>query len=195
MNMFWFWPSIVNVIFLSIIPGLYVGRNMFWIGAMSYVSENSSVKSRTLKLGTIIATYTISSLLGSGIVAFLKLAFRFRYSIYYMYLVPVMFNTIAIWIGYFYIKDTSDVYNKNIVWLRPTFLFKGFSSLFKNKLKTFAVSLAALMICESLFVARIGSELFSRYYKYLLICFIFVCILNGHCSVISLKLCISTLTN
>lgn len=158
-NKFWFWPGILDLIFTSIIPGLYCGRNMFWIGVMSYVSENSSVKSRTLKLGTIITTYTISFLLGSGIVALLKLRSRFYKYYYVMFLVPVIFNTIAIWVGYFYIKDTSDLYNKNVIWLRPKFLFKGFICLFKNKLKTFTISLAVLIICESLFVARTGSKL------------------------------------
>lgn len=158
-NRFWYWPDTVDLIFTSIIPGLYCGRNMFWIGVMSYVSENSSVKSRTLKIGTIITTYTISILLGSGVVAFLKLDSRFYNYYYIMFLVPVMFNTIAIWIGYFYVKDTSDSYNENIIWLRPKFLFEGFICLFKNKLKTFTVSLAVLMICESLFVARTGSKL------------------------------------
>lgn len=156
-NNFWHWPPALDMVFTSIIPGLYVGRNMFWIGAISYVSESSTVGSRTRKIGILVGSYAISSLIGSGAVALLKVVTRY-YNYYTLFMVPIFFNTIAVWVGYSYIVDTSDSYNKNIVWLRPKYLFKGFTALFKNKLKSFAVALVVLILCQTVLVARIGGK-------------------------------------
>uniref|UniRef100_A0A2S2QC55 Uncharacterized protein n=2 Tax=Sipha flava TaxID=143950 RepID=A0A2S2QC55_9HEMI len=157
--MFWYWPSYIDLIFRSVIPGLYVGRNMFWIGVISYVSENSSIKLRTLKLGTIVATYTISSLIGAGLVALIKMTVN--YYGYGYFIVPILLNLIAAFVGYCHVKDTSDLYKKNYEWLRPKYLLKSFTSILKNKSKIRRVVLAILVLCQSIFVARIGCKLYS----------------------------------
>lgn len=158
LKQFWYWPHLLRLFF----PDFYVGRNMFWIGIMSYVSENSTVESRTLKLGIMIATYTISTLIGSGVVAIFHL---WTYYSKNLFAIPILFNLIAIVCCYFFVKDTSDTYNNNVVWLRPKSLFNGFTTLFKNKLKSLAITLILLIICESILVARMGSK------------FIFICII------------------
>ncbi|XP_022178197.1 uncharacterized protein LOC111039165 isoform X1 [Myzus persicae] len=110
-NHFWHWPSTFNIIFTSVIPGLYVGRNMFWVGVMSYVSENSKFESRTLKHGIIIVTYTFSLLIGWGLVEILKDGMDYLHR-YILFVVPILFNLFAILIGHLYIEDNSDIYNK-----------------------------------------------------------------------------------
>ncbi|XP_026809799.1 uncharacterized protein LOC113551641 isoform X2 [Rhopalosiphum maidis] len=157
MNHFWFWPSIFNIIFTSIIPGLYVGRNMFWVGIMSHVSENSKFEGRTLKHGIIIATYTFSLLIGWGLIAILKKCTDHLHQ-YLLFVVPILFNLFAILIGHLYLDDNSDTYDSDIIWLRPNSVFKSFIDLFNNKFKGFSIVLATLIICQSIIVARIGSE-------------------------------------
>lgn len=158
MHHFWYWPYYLDSLFKLYLPGLFVGRNLFWIGVMSYVSENTNIKSRTFKLGMLIATYTGSSLLGSGLVALFKIIIPYFY-LYTAFAVTVLFNLIAATIGYLFIKDTSVPYNKHIVWLRPKYLFKGFAALFKYKPDKSAGVLVALIVSQSVFVSRIGGKL------------------------------------
>lgn len=157
MNHFWYWPSTFNTIFTSVIPGLYVGRNMFWVGVMSYVSENSKFECRTFKHGIIIVTYTFSLLIGWGLVEILKSGTHHFYH-YLLFIVPILFNLFAILIGHLYVEDNSDTYNKDYMWFRPNFVFKSFIDLLENKCKGFPIVLAALIICQSVIVARIGSK-------------------------------------
>lgn len=157
MTYFWDWPWTFQKIFISIISGLFVGRNLFWIGVMSYVTENSTAKSRTLKLGTIIASHTTGYLLGMGVVKVLKDSSSYSYRNMLLIQAILMYTTAAL-ICYYYVKSHSDLYNKNVVWLRPKVLFESFADLFQNKVKTFANALAVLIICESLLVTLIGSK-------------------------------------
>ncbi|CAI6348534.1 unnamed protein product [Macrosiphum euphorbiae] len=147
-----------NDIYLWIIPALYVGRNIFWIGVMSYVSEISTIESRTLKHGIIIATYPLSSLMGSGLVALLKIGIQYRYY-EFMFLVPILLNLLALLVISLLVKDTSDSdCNRDIEWQRPKYVLKEFTDLFKDKLKGSAVVLAILIICQSILVTRIGCD-------------------------------------
>lgn len=147
-----------NDIYLWIIPALYVGRNIFWIGVMSYVSEISTIESRTLKHGIIIATYPLSSLMGSGLVASLKIGIQYRYY-EFMFLVPILLNLLALLVISLLVKDTSDSdCNRDIEWQRPKYVLKEFTDLFKDKLKGSAVVLAILIICQSILVTRIGCK-------------------------------------
>jgi len=138
-------------------PALYVGRNMFWVGVMSYVSENTTFESRTLKHGIIIATYPLSSLVGAGIVALIKMVVGYR-SYGLSFLVPTLLNCIALMVVNLYIKDTSDSYNKEIMWQKPTYVLKEYISLLKNKSMSLVVVLAVLIICQSILVTRIGCK-------------------------------------
>ncbi|XP_060860613.1 proton-coupled folate transporter-like [Metopolophium dirhodum] len=156
-NSYWNWYYYNYFIFQWIIPALYVGRNIFWIGVMSYVSENSTVKSRTLKHGIIIATYPISSLMGAGLVALLKIGIRYR-DYDFLFLVPIFLNLIALLVINLLVKDTSDSCNRDIEWQRPNYVLKEFTDLFKDKLKSSAVVLAILIICQSILVTRIGCD-------------------------------------
>lgn len=154
---FLIWPQYVKTIITVILPGLFVGRNLFWIGVMSYVSENSTKESRTRKLGLLIASYTISVLMGRGVFSLLELWMRRNFLIGFF--VPFSFSLIAVLIVYFFVGDSSESYNKNIVWMRPKYLLKGYSGLLKHKVKSFTVVLIALMICQSVLVARIAGKL------------------------------------
>jgi len=151
------WFYFKNNIFLWIIPALYVGRNIFWIGVMSYVSENSTVKSRTLKHGIIIATYPISSLIGAGLAALLKICITYDHYDF-LFLIPILLNLIALLVINLLIENTSDSCNRDIEWQRPKYVLKEFTDLFRDKLKGSAVVLALLMICQSILVTRIGCK-------------------------------------
>jgi len=124
---------------------------------MSYLSENSTAESRTLKHGLIIATYPIGSLMGAGLVALLKIGVQYRYY-NFMFLVPMFLNSIALLVVNLLVKDTSDSSNRDIEWQRPKYVFKEFTDLFKDKLKSSAVVLAILIICQSILVTRIGCK-------------------------------------
>jgi hypothetical protein len=138
-------------------PALYVGRNMFWVGVMSYVSENTTFESRTLKHGIIIATYPLSLLVGAGLVALIKMVVGY-YSYGLSFLVSTLLNFIALMVVNLYIKDTSDSYNKEIMWQKPKYVLKEYISLFKNKSMSLVVVLAVLIICQSILVTRIGCK-------------------------------------
>lgn len=159
---FWYWPSSVEAILTTVLSGLFVGRNLFWIGVLAYVSENSKKESRTQKLGIIIATYTISVLVGWGISALLNMSAILRRNEYAFFILPVLMDCIALLVGNFYVKDHSDSYNKKILWLRPKYLFKSYLILFKYRMKGFAVTLVVLIICQSILVARIGGKLYIK---------------------------------
>lgn len=152
---YWEWLWYNYDILGWIIPAIYVGRHIFWVGVMSYVSENSTVESRTLKHGIIIATYPISSLMGSGLVALLKIGIPYRYR-HFQFLVPMLLNFIALSIVNSNVKNISDSCNREILWQRPKYVLKEFTNLFKDKLKSSAVILAILIICQSILVTRIG---------------------------------------
>ncbi|XP_022178201.1 uncharacterized protein LOC111039168 [Myzus persicae] len=153
----WNWFNYHYIILQWISPALYVGRNIFWVGLMSYVSENSTVKSRTLQHGIIIATYPISSLMGAGLVALLKIVVRYR-AYDFLFFVPILLNLIALLVVDLRVKDTSDSCNREIVWQRPKYVLKEFTDIFKDKLKSSAVVLAILIICQSILVTRIGCD-------------------------------------
>jgi len=157
---YWNWPSALVYIMKWITPALYVGRNMFWVGVISYVSENTTFESRTLKHGIIIATYPLSSLVGAGIVALIKMVVRYHYYYYYslLFLVLMLLNLTALMVVHLYIKDTSDSYEKNIMWQKPKYVLKEYIDLFKNKSKNLVVVLAVLIICQSILVTRIGCD-------------------------------------
>lgn len=158
---YWHWPSAFSVIMNClkwIIPEFYVGRNMFWVGVMSYVSENSTIESRTLKHGIIIATYPLSSLVGAGTVALIKMAIPYYYRDHVLFLVTILLNLTALMVVHLYIEDTSDSYDKDIRWQKPRYILKEFISLFKNKSMKLAVTLAVLIICQSILVTRIGCK-------------------------------------
>jgi len=121
------------------------------------VSENSTVESRTLKHGIIIATYPISSLMGSGLVALLKIGVPYRYR-HFQFLVPMLLNYIALSIVNSHVKDRSDSHNRDILWQRPKHVLRDFTDLFKDKLKSSVVILAILIICQSILVTRIGCK-------------------------------------
>jgi len=136
---------------------------MFWVGVMSYVSENSKFECRTLKHGIIIVTYTFSLLIGWGLVTILKNGTDYLHR-YLLFVVPILFNLFAILIGHLYVEDKSGTCNEDyIIWLKPSYLFKGFIDLFKNKCKGFPIVLATLMICQSVIVARIGSKFIIKW--------------------------------
>lgn len=158
---YWHWPSAFDVIMNClkwIIPAFYIGRNMFWVGVMSYVSENSTIESRTLKHGIIIATYPLSLLVGAGIVALIKIVIPYYSQDHVLFLVTILLNLIALMVVNLYIKDTSDSYDKDITWQKPKYILKEFISLFKNKSMSLAVILAVLIICQSILVTRIGCK-------------------------------------
>ncbi|CAH1709560.1 unnamed protein product [Aphis gossypii] len=158
---YWHWPSAFDLIMKClkwIIPAFYVGRNMFWVGVMSYVSENSTIESRTLKHGIIIATYPLSLLVGAGIVALIKIVIPYYSQDHVLFLVTILLNLIALMVVNLYIKDTSDSYDKDIRWQKPKYILKEFISLFKNKSMSVAIILAVLIICQSILVTRIGCD-------------------------------------
>lgn len=154
---YWYWPSYIDNIFKWVLPSLYFGRNLFWVGVMSYVSENSTVESRTLKHGIIIATYPISSLMGAGIVALFKMTIRYD-DYYLVILIPILLNLVGLMVVNLHVKDTSDAFNKYFVWNKPYNVLKELTDVFKTHSKRVLSVLAVLITCQSMLVTRIGCK-------------------------------------
>lgn len=135
---------------------------MYWVGVISYTSDNFPNELRTLKYGVINAIYTISTLVGVGLAGYINVYLGF----YGAFMVSISLNLISALTCLIFIKDSSTPYAKNVVWLRPKHFFRSYISLFKKKPKNYAVTLAALILCQSILVGRIGGKLIS--YTYLL---------------------------
>ncbi|XP_050432603.1 proton-coupled folate transporter-like isoform X1 [Adelges cooleyi] len=161
---FWSWPPQVAAVFEAVTPGLFGSRSMFWVGIISYISDNTDVELRTLRFGVINATYYISSLIGTGISGILNVKLGF----FGAFAVSIVLNSVALAIGYFAVKDTSVPYEENKLWHKPRYLFQGYLSIFKGKVKNYAITLLLLLVCQSVLVGRLSGEyavmyLFVRY--------------------------------
>lgn len=152
---FWNWSPQIAAIFEAITPGLFGARNMFWVGVISYISDNCTNESRTLKYGIINAIYTISTLIGTGLAGFLNVGLGF----YGAFLVPISLNLIAFTVGLIFIKDTSIPYDKNVVWLKPKYFMQNYLNVFKGSSKSYSITLATLLLCQAVLVGRIGGKL------------------------------------
>lgn len=157
---FWKWPPHVAAIFEAITPGLFGARSMFWVGLISYISDNCSTELRTLKYGVINAIYTISTLVGTGLAGFLNVGLGF----YGAFMVPIMLNLIAILIGFFFVKDNSKPYDKNVVWLRPKNFFQNYLNVLKRDSRLAIVTLISLLLCQGVLVGRIAGKLIVNFH-------------------------------
>ncbi|CAH1709564.1 unnamed protein product [Aphis gossypii] len=161
---FWNWPPQIAALFEAITPGLFGARNTFWVGVISYISDTTTNESKTLKFGIINATYTISTLVGTGLAGFLNVGLGF----YGAFLVPIMLNLIAFTVCIILIKDTSKPYDKNVVWLKPKYFMESYLSAFKGSGKNHSITLVAILLLQAVLVGRIEGEyavtyLFMRY--------------------------------
>lgn len=154
---FWNWSPQIAALFESITPGLFGARNMFWVGVISYISDNCPNESRTLKYGIINAVYFISSLVGTGLAGFINVGIGF----YGAFLVPILLNLIACLVGLIFIEDISKPYDKNVVWLKPKYFIQNYLNTFKGKTRNYLITLAALLLCQSVLVGRFGGKLLS----------------------------------
>lgn len=151
---FWNWPPHIAALFEAITPGLFGARNLFWVGVVSHISDRNPNDLRTLKYGIMNAIYTISTLIGTGLAGFLNVNLGF----YGAFSVPIILNLMAILIGLYFIKDNIELYDKDVVWLRPKYLFQGYLSIFKKGSKIYTIALVALLICQGVLVSRIGGK-------------------------------------
>jgi len=151
---FWNWPPHVAALFEAITPGLFGARNLFWVGVVSHVSDRNPNEMRTLKYGIMNAIYTISTLIGTGLAGFLNVNLGF----YGSFLIPIILNLTAILIGLRFIEDNTEPYDKEVVWLRPKYLFQGYLSVFKKGNKIYTITLVALLIGQGVLVSRIGGK-------------------------------------
>lgn len=141
---------------------------MFWVGLISYISDNCTNESRTLKYGIINAIYTISTLIGTGLAGFLNVGLGF----FGAFLVPISLNLIAFTVGFLFIKETLIPYDKNIVWLKPKHFMRNYLNVFKGSSKHYSITLTALLMCQAVLVGRIGGKLLNnlnnilKIYKY-----------------------------
>lgn len=149
---FWSWPPEVAALFEAVTPGLFGGRSMFWVGVISYVSDNSPNELRTLKYGIINSVYTISTLFGTGLAGFVNVSLGF----YGAFMVPIALNAIALLIAYYFVQDSSKPYDKSVVWLRPKRLFQSYLDVFRRDTRAFTVTLTVLLLSQALLVGRIG---------------------------------------
>lgn len=152
---YWNWPPQIAALFEAITPGLFGARNMFWVGVISYISDNSPTDLRTLKYGIINAIYTISTLIGTGLAGFINVGIGF----YGAFMVPIMLNSTAVMISLIFIKDSSNLYDKKVVWLKPKYFLKSYMSVFKRETKYYTISIMAMLLCHSILVGRIGGKL------------------------------------
>lgn len=132
---------------------------MFWVGLISYISDNCSIELRTLKYGIINAIYTISTLVGTGLAGFLNVGIGF----YGAFMVPIMLNLTAIAIGYFFLKDNCKPYDKNVVWLRPKYFFQNYLNVLKKDSTLATITLISLLLCQGILLGRIGGKLIVNF--------------------------------
>ncbi|XP_050432604.1 proton-coupled folate transporter-like isoform X2 [Adelges cooleyi] len=161
---FWSWPPQVAAVFEAVTPGLFGSKILFWVGMISYVSDNTDAELRTLRFGVLNATSSISALIGTGLSGILNVKLGF----FGAFAVTVVLNSVALAIGYWAFEDTSVPYEKNNHWFKPQYLFKGYLSIFKGKVKHYAITLLVLLVCQSVLVGRFLGEyavmyLFVRY--------------------------------
>jgi len=152
---FWSWPPQVAAVVEAITPGLFGARNVFWVGMISYISDNSPNESRTLKYGIINAIYTISTLFGTGLAGLLNVNLGF----YGAFSTSILLNLISLFVGFFFVQDTSEPYDDRVVWLKPKCFFRSYSKVFQNKTKVYAVTLIVLLLAQAILVGRIGGKL------------------------------------
>ncbi|VVC33999.1 Hypothetical protein CINCED_3A012312 [Cinara cedri] len=162
-NYYWNFPYILHAIFTKIIPAMYVGRNLFWIGAMAYTSENSTVKLRTVKIAKLIGTYAISSLIGLGLVKILDLEFRCLYIYnHLLFTVPIFLNMMAVLIGIIFLNDTSVPHNNtNMLWIKPMNMIDDYEILFDVTPRNRVMIFKTLLSCQIMVVVRVGGRLNS----------------------------------
>lgn len=166
-NHYWIFPYILQAIFTKFIPGIYVGRNLFWIGAMAYASENSTVELRTLKVAKLIGLYAISSLYGLSIVKILDMEFKCLYMYnHLLFTVPILLNMTAVLIGIFFLNDTSEPYkHKNMLWIKPINMNDDYDKIFDTKPANRAMILKMLLSCQIAVVVKIGGKLYYTIIK------------------------------
>lgn len=152
---FWPWPPQIAALFEAITPGLFGARSMFWVGVISYISDNCSSEMRTLKYGIINAIYTISTLIGTGFAGFINV----KYGFYGAFMISIYVNFIAIFVGVNFVKETRIPYDKNVVWLKPKQLFQSYMNLFKRGTRIYTITLVVLLLTQSVLVGRIGGKL------------------------------------
>lgn len=157
---FWNWPPHIAAIFEAITPGLFGARSVFWIGIISYISDNCSIELRTLKYGVINAIYTISNLVGAGLAGFLNVDLGF----YGAFMVSIILNLIAILIGYFFLKDNSKPYDKNAIWLKPKYFFQNYLNVLQKDSKLAVITFLSLLLSQGVLVGRIVGKLIVNFY-------------------------------
>lgn len=140
--------------FEAVTPGLFGARSMFWVGVISYISDDSPAEERTLKYGVINAIYTISTLVGTGLAGFLNVGLGF----YGAFAVSIALNLVALSFGLLTVRDRSVPYDRSVVWLRPKIFLKSYANVFKGGTKRLSYTLVALMLCQGVLVGRIGGK-------------------------------------
>lgn len=152
---FWEWPPYIAALCEAITPGLFGGCNMFWVGLLSYISDNCPIELRTLKYAIINAIFNICHMTGTGLAGFINV----RLGFYGAFSIPFILNSTAILIGLIYVKDNTQPYDKNVVWLRPKCLFKSYMSIFKGGTNAYVITVISLVLCQSVLVGRLSGEL------------------------------------
>ncbi|VVC25040.1 Major facilitator superfamily,Major facilitator superfamily domain [Cinara cedri] len=151
---FWEWPPQIAALCEALTPGLFGGYNMFWVGMLSYISDNCPTELRTLRYGIINFLFNISRLIGTGLAGFLNV----RLGFYGVFIVPIIINSTAVMIGLVFVKDTSQPYDKNVVWLKPKRFIKNYFNVFKNKRSKYTITVILLLLCQSVLVGRMAGE-------------------------------------
>jgi len=151
---YWHWPPQTAALFEAVTPGLFGARSMFWVGVISYISDNSPDELRTLKYGVVNAVYTVSSLFGTGLAGFLNV----RLGFYGAFAVPVALNSAAVAVVCYAVPDSSVPYDADVAWLTPKRFCRGYLNVFRGGTRPFAVALVALLLCQAVLVGRIGGE-------------------------------------
>lgn len=124
------------------------------MGIVAHISDNNPSETRTLKYGIMNAVFTISTLVGTGLAGFINVNLGF----YGAFSVPIVLNLTAILIVFVHVKENTDPYDKDVVWLRPERLFRDYVSLFTKGTKTYTITLVALLLCQGVLVSRIGGK-------------------------------------
>ncbi|XP_026676926.1 uncharacterized protein LOC103505946 [Diaphorina citri] len=104
---FWRTSSLAVSLINGFFPGVSGGRLLLFTGANAYVSDTTNHKDRTFRLGFVASLYCIATPVGDALSGILTVKLGFIN----VFFLCVAINTIALVIGLYCIRDTSEKYD------------------------------------------------------------------------------------
>ncbi|KAL1448233.1 hypothetical protein WDU94_007436 [Cyamophila willieti] len=107
LSYYWSTPSYWVALTNGLVPGVTGGRLLLFTAAVCYTSDNTSVKSRTFRIGILASLYYLATPLGSALSGKLMVQFGFLVC----FSLCTLLNTLALLVSSCLIPDTSVDYD------------------------------------------------------------------------------------